>query len=173
MVKNKLLAFSVIAVAAVICLFLFRYLFPNEEKQIIRRLNDLAAAVSFEGSVGRGQIATAFWVERLTDYFTETLEIKLEDLDGSSWSFEGRAELRQVLLGLPRQLESLTVKFRDPEVLTVKRSLTAKARLTVEARWQESGADSSLWAHEVSLELVKQEREWRISQVESVTAIRR
>lgn len=170
----KLIILAITAAVVIVGVFSFRYFFPSDERQIIRRLNDLAEAASFTNvDDGRGQLAAARWAERLARYFTEGATVMFEDVDGQTWSFDNREHLRQTMLAARPHLESLTVAISDPQTLVTEPSIAGRTTVTVQARWREAELESNIWAREVSFNLVKSGRQWFINRAESAPVIKR
>ena len=158
--------------------FLYRYFFPSAERQIIRRLDNLATDVSFSNVSGSqsNQITAGLFADRVADYFTDDVTLLLEDIDGYSKSLTSQEGVRLSLFTVRSRLDSLAVTFLDPQVRVESSESSGRSgqvSVTVRIAWEEAGRKSNLSARELSLSLVKLDNQWLISHLETVAVIRR
>ncbi len=177
MVNKKIVQIILLLAVIVAVLFFYRYLFPSAERQIIRRLDNLAAAVSFPTASGTqprpSQIASGLFAKRVADYFTNDAILVLEDVGGYSKSLTGQEEIRSSLFAVRSQLNSLTVSIFDPQVKVESSGQSGQVSATARAVWKEVDQESNLSARELSFSLVKLDGQWFISHLETVSVIRR
>ncbi|HEY4476764.1 MAG TPA: hypothetical protein VJB69_02205 [Candidatus Paceibacterota bacterium] len=177
MVNRKITQIVLLIAIIVGAFFLYRYLFPSAERQIIRRLNNLATDASFavgsEGQLKPGQITSGLFAKRVTDYFTRDATLVLEDIDGYSRSLTGSEEIRQSLFAARSQLDSLIVAILDPQVRVESPGRSGQVSATARVSWEEAGQKLILSARELSIGLVKLDRQWFISRLETVSVIKR
>src|SRR3954471_23038770 len=102
-------SFRILLAAALIGLGVWGWflLFPSPEKVIRSRLNSLAKAASSEPA--EGNIAKAYNLQKLPDYFTTDVELNIEARGYPSLVLNGRDELMQAVMMSRGQRSSIKV----------------------------------------------------------------
>jgi hypothetical protein len=147
-------------------LWIYTLLFPPPERVIRKRLNQLAKCVSFASN--ESPLAAAANTQKLVNFFTPDLEIKITVPGGSSLTLQGRDELLENAMAARKASGSLQVQFLDPQLLITADRLSADVHLIVKAK---VGRDGELIVQQLKLVLNKVERDWKIKTIETVKTL--
>ena len=155
------------AAAVLLVLFVWRYWWPDDARDIRNRLNALADDFNESTTDGLGTVARA---ARLSTYFTDDVVIELGQ---GSPPIQGR----ETLIGMASRLQTRTAAFRlellDMNV-DVRRGSEADVTLTAAFRRLGGAAagEGSIDAQELALRMNKGNGDWRISHVATVDPFR-
>lgn len=155
-----------LALAAGIGFWLWTILFPSPEKQVLKKISNLAETATF--SAEAGNITRASKVSSLIGFFSADAQIVLDIPGVGHGTLNSRDEIRETAAGGFTRLKSLTVKFLDatPKISADKQS--AEVNCTAEVRMDGS---AELGVQELLFYFKKVDGEWRINRVESVKTL--
>jgi hypothetical protein len=162
------LLFRLLLLAAVAALgyWLWTVFFPDAETVIRKRLNKVAALVSF--TRGEGNFAAIASVERLSGYLAPDIEISVNDPYQSNQTLSGRSEVKQSVMAVRKALAGLKVEFVDLNVSFNTDRSEATVLLTGRARLPDQ---RDLLLQELKVILRKIDGEWLITRVETVRTL--
>ena len=163
--KEWAIRIILVAVLAMVGFWAWTVLFPNPEKIIRKRLDQVARATSF--SSDQGIVAKAWNASSFAEYFTPDLEITL-DVPGVQHTISGRDELMQAVVAARRMFKSLKVTLPDIKVTLSPDKSSAEVYLTGEARVP---GEKEFFLQELRLRLIKVKRDWLIQRVETVKTL--
>ena len=154
--------------AAVIALgfWLWTAIFPAPEKVIRRRLEKLAANVSF--TADQGNISRLAGGESVAGFFSTNIEVNINVPGHEQVTFASRAEITQAALGVREQLKSLSVKFPDVNVTLAPDKKSAVADVTLDAAI--SGGHDDV-VQELKITFQKTSDGWLITRIETVRTV--
>jgi len=145
----------------------WKVLFPAPEVVIKKRLNELAALVSFGPE--EGPLAKLANSQKIASYLAPDVEAVL-DVPGQSYrTFTGRDELVQAAAAARTQLSSLSVEFPDIVVVVASDKNTAKADVTVQAR---TPNERDRFVQEMIFDLEKLDGDWVITRLKTQQMLR-
>jgi hypothetical protein len=144
----------------------WRVLFPNPQNAIRARLRKLAETASIEP--GQGTLPKAFKAQKLADYFTPDVSIKVDIRGYEMDMWNGRDELIQKAAIRMQQPGGLTVEFLDINVTLEPDGQTAVANLTGKATVP---GDRDFFVQEFNFRLKKISGQWYINEIESVKTL--
>ncbi len=145
----------------------WQYLFPNEQKRILKTLDAVAKAASIPPNESAVQMGLA--VDKLLRFATPDIEVDVEVPAEGRFTLSGREEVRDAALLAHKNLGELKVQFLDVTVALAPDKRTATAQLTVKAT--QPGSKEFL-VQAVKLQLRKVERTWRISHAQTLRALK-
>jgi hypothetical protein len=158
----------ILVAAAVVILgvWAWRFWWPDDERQIARRLSALVADFNESTTDGVGTLARA---SRIGAYFTDDIVVELGQ---GSPPIRGRETLLGMAVRLQPRTSAFTLKVVDVNV-TLTTASTADVNLTVafQRRNLETG-EESIEAQEMALRMVKAGGDWRISHIRTVEVFR-
>jgi hypothetical protein len=163
--KEWAIRILLLAALAALGFWAWSILFPNPEKIIKQRLDEMAKAASF--SSDQGLVAKAWNASSLGEYFTPDVEVTL-DVPGVQHTISGRSELMEAAMGVRRMVRSLKVTFPDIKVTVSPDKASAEVYLTGEARVPR---EKDFYLQELRLRLIKVKRDWLINRVETVKTL--
>jgi hypothetical protein len=155
-----------LAVFAALAFWLWTILFPNPEKIIRRRLEEVAKHASF--TADESSLTRLAGAQSLAGYFSTNAEINLNSLEEGQYDFIGRDQITQAALAAGSVLGSLSVKFLDVSVSLAPNKQSATADLTVDANV--SGQPNTI-VNEVKITLRKISGQWFITRVETIRTL--
>jgi hypothetical protein len=147
-------------------LWLWTAFFPAPEKAIRRRLEKLAADVSF--TAGQGNFLRLAGGESVARFFSTNIEVNINVPGHEQVTFASRAEITQAALGIRERLKSLSVKFPDVNVALAPDKKSAVADVTLEAA---VSGESDTIVQELKISFQKIEGVWLITRIETVRAV--
>lgn len=162
MKRNLWIAGSLVAVAASVWVYLA--VFPSEERIIIGRLNELAAASS---SSAENPVVRMVQVAGLGRFFTQDVRLQL----GPGVVQEGRDGVL-ALAARWRPSGDMRVELPDIEVQVAPNRTVASVHLTVKVSGRNGNRAKVVDARELEIQLSKHESEWLIESVEAVDPLR-
>ncbi|HOX58882.1 MAG TPA: hypothetical protein P5205_16710 [Candidatus Paceibacterota bacterium] len=163
--KEWTIRIILLAALAALGFWAWSVFYPNPEKIIKKRLNEMAKAASH--SSDQGLVAQAWTASSLAAYFTPDVEVTL-DVPGVHHTFSGRDELMQGALAVRRAGRNLTIRLPDIKVILAPDKTSAEVYVTGEAR---VSGEKEVFLQELRLRLTKVKRDWLIKQVETVKTL--
>ena len=164
MTRTVKIAAAAVAIAAAGAIA-WRYVLPNDERDVRRRLDALAAEFNQSTTDGLGTVARA---ARIGSFFTEDVVVELGQ---GSPPIHGR----ETLIGMSTRLQPRTAAFvLEFSDVTVDLLDAAHAEVTftlVIRRRSESGAES-LDAREFAVDMRKAGGDWRVSRAIAIDTLR-
>lgn len=155
-----------IVAIAVLGLLAWRYLLPNDERDVRRRLNAFADAFNETAAAGVAAVAHA---ARIGSYFTEDVVVELGE---GAPPIRGRQTLIAMATRLQPRTEAFTLELLDQNV-TISSPSTAEINLTAAFRRRSRGSgEDAVEAREFALRMVKTGGNWLVSEVRSVDAFK-
>jgi hypothetical protein len=155
-----------LAVLGVVGFYLWRWLFPDPELEIRRRVQEVAQLASFANN--EGPLAKAANAHKLTTYFSLDATVVVEGSGQPQIRISGQQELLQTALAARQNLASLKVEFLDVTVALSNAKQAAQVNLTARARVP--GERDELIA-ELNFFFKKIEGDWLITRVETVRTL--
>ena len=138
----------------------------RDARQINRRLDELVETVEKRGNESALRQMTRS--QAVPGFFSADAIIRMAPLYASTL---GRRETAQTLYLIHNNVERLTARVRDRRLEINREDDTADMRITLTGNIHHGGRRES-YVHSFQLDWVKDEREWYISRVELVQAIR-
>ena len=149
-----------------LAVWVFRLLFPSDEKLIRALLNDLAKAASFEANEsGLTRIANA---SKLGGFFTSDVVINLDATEWGAKTINGRDELIQMAAAARTTVPGLRLEFPDVNIEVAADGEFATAHVTAKANVP---GQRDLYVHELKIALKKIEGDWRIIRADMVRTL--
>jgi hypothetical protein len=155
-----------VVVALVLGFLAWRYLLPDDERDVRRRLNAFAADFNETSASGVAAVAHA---ARLGSYFTDDVVVELGE---GAPPIRGRQTLIAMATRLQPRTGAFTLELVDQNV-TVSSSSTAEVSLTATFRRRShASGEDAVEARELALRMIKTAGNWLVSEVKSVDAFR-
>ncbi len=150
-----------------LAVWVFRVLFPSDEKLIRNLLHDLARNASFEANDSAlTRLANA---GRLGEFLSADVVLNLDIGDGDSKTINGRDELIQMAAAAQSTAQGLRVEFPDINTEVAPNGESAIARVTAKANVP---GQRELYIQELKIALKKIEGEWKITHVDTVKTLK-
>ena len=147
--------------------WLWTVLFPGPEKIILQRLAQVADSASF--SPGENPLLTAARAERLGDFFSTNVEVRLDVPGHGQQVFSGRDEIVQTAAAVRSVIPGgLKVGLTDVTVAVAADQQSATADVTVKTQ---AAGEKDFNAQEVKFTLQKIAGDWLITRVETVRSL--
>ena len=147
--------------------FGYLWLFPSEESQIRKRMEELSATVSLNAQAGN--IRRGLMMESFPRYFTGKYEIKVS-YKGSSRTMSGRPDMANAARYLAGLQGGIKVEFHDLTLTVDAEKKTAKGALTMTMMQLDT---QTLTAQQFQIELVKEDGKWLVDKAKSVQSLTR
>lgn len=147
--------------------FGYQYLFPSEESQIRKRMEELSTTVSLDAQAGN--IRRGLMMEKFPRFFTSECAIKVY-YKGSSRSISGRPDMANAARYLAGLQGGIKVEFHDLSVTVDAEKKTAQGALTMTMMKLDT---QTLTAQEFQIELVKEDGKWLVDKAKSVESLTR
>jgi chemotaxis response regulator CheB len=141
-------------------------LHPSPEEIIRKQLQGVARAVSF--GPGEGYLAKLAGAERLADFFSTNVEVRLDVPGRQEHTLASREEIQQEALAARAAAGSLSVTFPDVAVVVDAGGASAVADLTLQAK---VGGQPDLIVQEMKFTLRKINSQWLIVKVETLRTL--
>ena len=156
-------------VAAALCVlaaWLYSIFFPSPERAIRARLTQLGKSASF----GRNEAPLAAMAnsQKVADFFTEDVEIRVDLPGRAAGTLSGRDEVREKTMALRSIGGGLTVELLDINLTISHDKNSAEANLTLKGR---VAGEKDLIVQELKMLLNKIEGDWKIKRVETVKTL--
>jgi len=156
----------VLAALAALGVWLWLVVFPDPEKAIRKRLNELAATVSYSPS--QGNLARIAAVQRLAGYFGTNVEVNIDVPGRVQHTLVGREEITQTALGARAVVSSLRVKFPDINVTVAPDKQSAVADVTLDAT---IAGEADQLVQELKFTMQKIDGRWLITRVDTIRTL--
>jgi len=147
--------------------FGYLWLFPSEESQIRKRMEELSATVSLDAQAGN--IRRGLMMESFPRFFTGDCEIKVH-YQGTSRSMSGRPDMANAARYLAGLQGGIKVEFHDLSVTVDAEKKTAQGALTMTMMQLDT---QTLTAQEFQISLVKEDGTWLVAKAKSVESLSR
>ena len=147
--------------------FGYLWLFPSEESQIRKRMEELSATVSLDAQAGN--IRRGLMMESFPRFFTSKCQIKVS-YKGSTRTMSGRPDMANAaryLAGLPGGIK---VEFHDLTVTVDPEKKIAKGALTMTMMQLDT---QTLSAQQFQIELAKEDGKWLVAKAETIESLSR
>ena len=154
-----LLAAGLLAVAA-------WHLWPSDERDIRRRLEEFTSEFNASATDGLGTVARA---ARLGSFFTDEVVV---ELGAGSPPIHGRETLIGMAARLQPRTAAFEVELKDVSVAVADGGVADVTLTAVFRRRSMAPGEESLDAREFTLGLVKREGEWRVNRVTAVDTLK-
>jgi hypothetical protein len=141
-------------------------LHPSPERLIRRQLEGVAHAVSF--GPNEGNLAKLAGAERLGDFFSTNVDVRIDVPGGQEHRLAGREEIQQAALAARGSAQALSVTLADVTVMVNAEQESAVADLTLEGR---VGGQPDRIVQELKITLRKINGQWLIVKVETVRTL--
>jgi hypothetical protein len=155
-----------LAAGAALGVWLWMALHPSPERLIRRQLAGVADAVSF--GPGQGSLARLAAAERLGDFFSTNVDVRIDVPGRQEHRLAGREEIQQAALAARASLHALRVTLPDVVIIVDADQASAVADLTLEARLDE---EPDRIVQEMKVTLRKIDGQWLIVKVETVRTL--
>lgn len=163
--KRSLFHGLLAAVVLALGLFLYQRLFPNEERRLLRLLDDLAAAASIPA--GEKDLTRLNKAARLAGFFTTDTEITVDLGPWQGRVIHGRDELLQLVLSARANAGEVQVQFVDPNITVDEDAATVHA-----TGFARVAGQSDPHVQELKLHFIRSGGPWKIHRVESIRTLR-
>ena len=164
--KKWIVRIMLLTVLVAVGIWVWGILFPNPERQIRKRLAEVALAASF--SPREAPAAQAFNSQKLTTFCTDDIVIIVDLPGGSHHTLNGRDELFQGAIAARSLASGLKVEFLDVNVTVAPDRQSAIADLT--AKGSVPG-EREILAQELKITLKKIGRSWFIQRIETIKSL--
>jgi len=154
------------ATLVVVAVWLYSVFFPSPERLIRARLAQLAKSASF----GRNESPVAILAnsQRVANFFTADVEIRVDLPGRSAATLSGREEVRERTMAVRSIVGGLQVEFLDINLAIAPDKQSAEANLTLKGR---IAGEKDLVVQELKFLLNKIEGDWKIKRVETVKTL--
>jgi hypothetical protein len=146
--------------------WLWTVLFPSDETVIRKRLDRVAALMTFDSK--EGGIAMAANVSELIGLFEVEVEVEIDTPEFQRQSLAGRDMIRNAALAARQNYSPLEVKFLDQNVTIAPDGTNATVHLTGQVR---QPGKRDLLVQELKFMLRKVNGKWIIHRVETVRTL--
>ena len=164
--KRWLVRAFLLLVLAALGIWGWRVWFPGPEQIIRKELNQLAQLASVAPhEAPLKKLATA---QQLAAFFTKDTQISVDIPGRSTFTINGRDEVRDNALGSRALGSSFTVEFIDVNITVAPDRQTAVVRLTAKANIP---GDTVPQVQELKLDFKQVDKDWLINRVETVRTL--
>ena len=138
-------------------------MFPNPRTVVWHRLEKLAQIASFPPN--EGQIPKLAAVQKMGGYFSDQVVVNVQMTGEESHEFYNREELVQAIQAGRMSVNSVTVKFKDPniEVTHGNQEAIIGVMLTADINGEKNSV-----VEDLKIEMKKIDGDWLITHVETV-----
>ncbi len=165
--RKRLPVFLLALVAAGCLLVLWRHFFPNDERRVRHCLAELAQAVSIPDRPTRTAALRAD--DRLWRLLADGAELDVQAAEIGSITLNGRPEIVELVMRLWGAIQGLRVELIDVQVTLAPDHASATALLTAKATVT---GEKDFSVQEFKIQLKQEDRQWRVTRVETVPALR-
>src|SRR6185312_1178775 len=161
-------AIQIVAAVAIIGLAVWGWtaLHPSPEKAIHARLDNLAKTLSIKS--GSGALAQAYGAEKVSEFFTQDVDVDVNLSGFEPVSIQGRDEVMGVAMRARSRFTSLKVEFPDMNITIDPDGQSARVNLTGKAIVP---GERDISAQEFNFKLKKVNGKWLIYHVETVRTL--
>jgi len=149
-------------------IWVWMILFPSPEKQVRKRIAEVASLASF--SAGEGLVRQGLRVKSLADCFGAKVEVTIDLPGNQHHELAGRDEITQTALLARQNFRWLKIELLDPTVVLSADKQTAVVNLTLRVRFPDQ---RDMVVQEMKFSLQKVDREWLIIRIETVRTLSR
>jgi hypothetical protein len=164
--KQWLVRIVLLVILAAAGIWVWGILFPNPERQIRKRLAEVAQAASFSGK--EAPAAQAYNSQLLTTFCTDDVEVMVDFPGRSHYTVHGRDELLTGAMAARGFANGLSVEFLDINITVAPDHQTAVADLTAKGKVP---GEREILAQELKMKLKKIGRNWFIQKIETVKSL--
>jgi hypothetical protein len=165
--KQWIVRVFLLATLAALGYWLWTVFFPNPEKVIRTRINEIAQLASFASN--EGPLAKISNAQKLSSYVAQNVEIHIEFQRRSDTVYSGRDEIMKACVAARNMTTGLTVEFPDIEITVHPGSQSATAEVTLRAQMH---GDRDYIIQELKIDFAKIEGDWLITRAETVRTLR-
>ncbi len=164
--KAWLVRLAALACIAALAFWGWRILFPNPERVIRQRMQELAVLASF--APNEAPLAKLMNSQNIGSYLAGNVEAVVDVPGRSQQTFSGRDEIVGAATAARNNLASLTVEFVDLTVTLAPDKQSASANFTLKAR---VSGERDWYVDEMKATWRKVDGKWVISRVETVKTL--
>lgn len=161
---RRVILLAVLVAAGV---WLWGILFPNPEKIIRTRLQEIAELASFPAN--QPPLSALMAVQQLCARVSPDVEVALNAPGIGQRTAHGREELREAARYYFSSVNGAKIEFPDIRVTVAPAKQSAEVHATLKAR---VAPDPDLAVHELKLEFRKLDGKWLVSRAETVQTLR-
>lgn len=163
---KKPLNIAAIAALLLVGVWIWRILFPSDEKLIRQLLAEAAQTAAVKPN--ENPLFKIAGANKLVGYFSADAVLKLEVAGVDSHTLDTPDDLRQAVTAARASLQEAKFQFSEVQVEVAPDSQSASAHLVAIAYLNGSGDPL---VQELKMQLKKIERRWKISRVETVKSL--
>ena len=164
---NKVVRLLLLAGLLALAVWLWTGFFPSPEKEILKRLGEIAELVSFPPN--ERPLTALTEVQQLCARLSPDVEIRVDAPGLGRRTVRGRDDVRQGLMSYRSTVNGLQVTFPDRRVVVAPDHQSAEVWLTVEARVP---TDPDLVVQEMKLLFRHRDGDWLVDLAETVKSLR-
>jgi hypothetical protein len=164
--KRWLLRGLLLAIVAGAAFWGWRLWFPGPEQIIRKQLAELARLASV--APNEAPLKKLAAAQELAGLFTKDVDISVDVPGRSTFTINGREEVRETALGTRSMGTTFTVEFVDVEVTVAPDRQNAVVRLTAKANVP---GETMPQVQELKLEFKKVDNDWLVHHVETVRTL--
>ena len=164
--KQWVFRIALLAVLVYVGYLIWGILFPNPEREIRKRLGEVAKAASFPAK--ESPAAQALNANHLTTFCTEDIEVVVELPGRSRHTATGREELLSGAMAARNFAAGLEVEFLDINITLSPDKESAVADLTAKGKVP---GEKDILVQELKIKLKKIGRQWYLQKVETVKSL--
>ncbi len=165
--KRRLQNLALLVLAAGCLFFLWRHFFPDDESRVRRCLSELAQVASVPNN------PTPAWAlltgDHLRRLLAEDVVLDVEIPELGRETRIGRQEIVTQAVAALELLKGLKVELVDVQVTLAPDRASATSDLTAKARLS---GDKDFFYQELKIQLKQEDRQWRVSRVETVRVLK-
>lgn len=167
MVKTLKQIFTFLVVGGLLFLA-YTHFFPNNEKQIRKMLAGMASAACVPAKPS--PVGAVMAIDRIQSCFAPNVQVNIEVPAVRRYTFADRDELMQVVKVAWANLRDVNVQFLDVNIELDASEENAVADLTLKVT---PAGQSDFFFQELKMKLAKIEKNWRVTNVDSVQVLRK
>jgi len=165
--KKWIVRAILVGILAALGYWLWTVFFPNPEKLIRARIQEIAKLASFASN--EGPLAKISNAQKLSSYVAENVEIHVEFQRRSDSVYTGRDEILKACVAARSMATALSVEFPDIEIVVHPGKQSATAEVTMRAQIH---GDRDYIIQELKIDLARIEGDWLITRAETVRTLR-
>jgi ketosteroid isomerase-like protein len=165
---KKILNIAGIVAVLLLGVWIYRILFPNDEKRIRLLLAEAAETAAVKPD--ENPLFKIAGASKLVGFFSPDAVLKLEVAGVDTHTLDNPDELRQAVTAARASLQEAKFQLHELEVNVSADSQSATAQLVAVAYLNGSGDPL---VQELKMQLRKIDRRWKISRVETVKSLRK
>lgn len=165
--KKWIVRALLVGILAALGYWLWTVFFPNPEKLIRARIQEIAKLASFASN--EGSLAKISNAQKLSSYVAENVEIHVEFQRRTDSVYTGRDEILKACVAARNMATALSVEFPDIEIVVHPGEQSATAEVTMRAQLH---GERDYIIQELKIDFVKIEGDWLITRAETVRTLR-